>query len=80
MEDQVKRKFHNSRGHKAFSVPQIPEGKTIFPANKFITTPVELAQMQTHNGWELAGWWWGRGSYRKEFWRHLVAYETWHLS
>lgn len=56
MEDQGKRTFHNSRGHKAFSVPQIPEGETIFPANKFITTPAEPAQMQKQSGWELAGW------------------------
>lgn len=57
MEDQAKRKFHNSQSHKAFSVPQIPEGETIFPANKFITTPAEPAQMRKRR-WELAGWWW----------------------
>lgn len=54
MEDQRKRKFHNSQSHKAFSVPQIPEGETIFPANKFITTPAEPSQMKKSR-WELAG-------------------------
>lgn len=48
-----RKKFHNSRGHKVFSVTQIPKGETIFPANKFITTPVEPAQMRKRNGWEL---------------------------
>lgn len=61
-EDQGRRKLHNSRGHKAFLVPQIPEGKMIFPANKFITTPVEPAQMQTHDGGSWRGDD-GRGSY-----------------
>lgn len=78
-----RKKFHNSRAYKVFfffSVPQIPEGETIFPANKFITTPVEPAQMQKRNRWELEAGWWRGGRGRKEFWRHLVVHQTRFLS
>lgn len=39
MKDQGKIKFHNSRGHKAFSVPQIPEGKNDFPSKQIHHNP-----------------------------------------
>lgn len=67
--DQGKKKFHNSRGHKAFSVPRIPEGEAVFPANKFITTPAEPAPCEA----QRAGGSWRGPKGRRERQKGILA-------